>query len=332
MTKFWRFLILPAFIAAILFSGRVKAQQRSVLPHSQTVGELELVATFDGAMPAGVTVSEQGRIFVTFPRWGDDVPFTVGEVVEDKVIPYPNAKINSNNSQPQESLLSVQSVVVDPNNRLWMLDTGRPLFEAAAYGGPKLVGVDLERDSIFKTIVLPEDIATPTTYLNDVRFDLTRGEEGIAFISDSSSEGTNGIIVVDLASGKSWRRLGQHPSSLPEPNFVPRVEGEPLLNRPENGDPSFMTFGTDGIAIANDGTKLYYCALSGRQLYSVSLDALSNKSLTNEQVAATVEDMGEKGSSDGLESDSQGRIYITDYEHNSIRRRSPEAMAGMEET
>lgn len=113
---------------------------------------------------------------------------------------------------------------------------------------------------------------------------------------------------------------------------MPRVEGEPLLNCPENGDPSFMTFGTDGIAIANDGTKLYYCALSGRQLYSVSLDALSDESLTNEQVAATVEDLGEKGSSDGLESDSQGRIYITDYEHNSIRRRSPEAMAGMEET
>ena len=332
MNKFWRFLFLPAFIAVILFSGRVKAEQLLVLPHSQTVGELELVATFDGAMPAGVTVSEQGRIFVTFPRWGDDVPFTVGEVVDDKVIPYPNAELNSNNSQAQESLLSVQSVVVDPNNRLWMLDTGRPLFEPAAYGGPKLVGVDLAQDSIFKTIVLPEDVATPTTYLNDVRFDLTRGEEGIAFISDSSSEGTNGIIVVDLASGKSWRRLGQHPSSLPEPNFVPRVEGEPVLNRPENGDPSFMTFGTDGIAIANDGTKLYYCALSGRQLYSVSLDALSDENVTNEQVAATVEDLGEKGSSDGLESDSQGRIYITDYEHNSIRRRLPEAMAGMEET
>ena len=332
MAKFWRFSILFVLSIFVLFASSVKAAERSQLPHSQTVGELELVATFDGAMPAGVTVSQQGRIFVTFPRWGDDVPFTVGEVLENEVVPYPNAEINSNNSQPQKSLLSVQSVVVDSSNRLWMLDTGRLLFEPASFGGPKLVGVDLSNNSVFKTILLPEDVASPITYLNDVRFDLTRGEAGMAFISDSSAEGTNGIIVVDLASGKSWRRLGQHPSNLPESDFVPRVEGEPLLNRPEEGKPSYMTFGTDGIAIANDGTKLYYCVLSGRQLYSVSIDALADENLTESEVVATIENLGEKGASDGLESDSNGRIYITDYEHNAIRRRSPEAMAGSEET
>jgi sugar lactone lactonase YvrE len=45
-----------------------------------------------------------------------------------------------------------------------------------------------------------------------------------------------------------------------------------------------------------------------------------------------VENLGEKGASDGLESDSTGRIYITDYEHNAIRRRLPSAMAGSAET
>ena len=306
--------------------------QTNEIAKSQSLGELELVATFDGAMPAGVTVSQDGRIFVTFPRWGDDVPFTVGEVVNNKIVPYPNADINLQNSPPEDSLLSVQSVVVDPDNRLWLLDTGRPLFEPASYGQPKLVGVDLTDDSIFNTILLSEDVMLPTTYLNDVRFDLTRGTEGLAFITDSSSEGTNGIITVDLASGDSWRRLSKHPSTLPEANFVPRVEGRPLLNRPTDGEPSYMTIGADGIALSNDGTKLYYCVLSGRQLYSVSLDALSDRSLGELEVAATVEDLGEKGASDGMESDSMGRIYITDYEHNAIRRRSPLAMPGSEET
>jgi len=32
--------------------------------------------------------------------------------------------------------------------------------------------------------------------------------------------------------------------------------------------------------------------------------------------------LGEKGASDGLETDALGRIYITDYEHNAIRIRS----------
>ena len=330
MNKIWRFLGL-LFVTTVIFWGSVRAQLPE-LPQSQKIGELELVATFNGAMPTGVTVSQEGRIFVNFPRWGDDVPFTVGEVTNNEVVPYPNAQINSNNGQPQDSLLSVQSVVVDPNNRLWLLDTGRPLYEPASYGKPKLVGVDLASNSVIKTILFPEDIALPTTYLNDIRFDLTRGTEGMAFITDSSSDGTNGIIVVDLASGESWRKLDRHPSTLAEANFVPIVEGKPLLNRPENGEPNYMTIGADGIAIAADGSQLYYCVLSGRQLYSVSLDALADKNLSSEEVAATVENLGEKGASDGLESDSTGRIYITDYEHNAIRRRLPSAMAGSAET
>lgn len=331
MSKVWRFVFLLAIAIAILFWENAEAKIAD-LPQSQTIGTLELVATLDGAMPAGVTVSQEGRIFVSFPRWGDEVPYTVGEIIDERVIPYPNAEINSADSQLQNSLLSVQSVVVDPDDRLWLLDTGRPLFEPASFGKPKLVGVDLKQNRVFKTILLPEEVALPTTYLNDVRFDLTRGTEGMAFITDSSSEGTNGIIVVDLASGNSWRRLDKHPSTLAELNFVPRVEGQPLLNRPAEGQPSYMTIGADGIAIAADGSKLYYCVLSGRDLYSVSLDALADENISDAEVAATVENLGEKGASDGLESDSQGRIYLTDYEHNAIRRRLPQAMPGSEET
>lgn len=106
----------------------------------------------------------------------------------------------------------------------------------------------------------------------------------------------------------------------------------PLFNRPLDGEPSYMTFGADGIALSNDGSKLYYCVLSGRQLYSVSLNALRDRTLRESEVAATVEDLGDKGASDGMESDSMGRIYTTDYEHNAIRRRSPQDMAGSEET
>ena len=170
----------------------------------------------------------------------------------------------------------------------------------------------MTQNRIFQTILFPEDVAKPTTYLNDVRFDLTRGEAGMAFITDSSFSGTNGIIVVDLASGESWRKLDQHPSTLPETNFVPKVEGQPLLNRPADGEPNYMTVGADGIAMANDGSRLYYSVLSGRELYSVSVDALADQDMADSEVAATVVDLGAKGASDGLESDSQGRVYITD--------------------
>ena len=58
------------------------------------------------------------------------------------------------------------------------------------------------------------------------------------------------------------------------------------------------------------------------RLYSVSVDALIDRDVDDEAVATTVVDEGDKGSgADGLETDDQGRIYITAYEHDAILRR-----------
>ena len=193
------------------------------------------------------------------------------------------------------------------------------------YGGPKLVCVDLATDQVVQKILFPPDVALPTSYLNDVRFDLRRGGAGMAFVTDSSDRGANGIIVIDLASGESWRRLHDHPSTKPEglDTFLPIVEGRPFVQRQPDGTVKpAPAMGSDGIAIAADGTRLYYCPLAGHHLYSVSLDALSDPNATEQQVAATVQDLGDRGfASDGLEGDAQGRVYLTDYEHNAVQRR-----------
>jgi hypothetical protein len=67
------------------------SQAPEAVPRDTPIGHLESVATFNGPMPTGVTVSRTNRIFVNFPRWGDDVPFTVAEVVHDRTVPYPEA-------------------------------------------------------------------------------------------------------------------------------------------------------------------------------------------------------------------------------------------------
>jgi sugar lactone lactonase YvrE len=293
----------------------------------RAIGQLEVAATFSGPMPTGVTVANDGRIFVNFPKWGDNVDYTVAEVKDGKTVPYPSADINlyKNGDDQSDKLVSVQSVVVDPSGtRLWILDTGSIGFGTTSLGGPKLIAVDLNTNRVIKKIVFPADVALPTTYLNDVRFDLHRGGEGMAFITDSTSSGPNGIIVVDLATGKNWRRLNDHPSTKPDPEFVPVVEGEILEMRIPGQPPARFAVGSDGIAISPDGKTLYYCPLTSRHLYSVSVDALSDQSRSDAEVAATVKDLGEKGGAgDGLESDAQGRVYLSDYEHNAIRRRSP---------
>jgi sugar lactone lactonase YvrE len=294
----------------------------------EPVGTLEVVHTFTGPMPTGVSVSHTGRIFVNFPKWGDEVPATVVELRDGAEAPFPDQDWNSPAGKDDAgAFVSVQSIVVDPADRLWVLDTGSPMFEPTQPGGPKLVRVDLGTDTVAQTITFAPDVALPSTYLNDVRFDLRRGTAGIAYITDSSDSGPNGIIVVDLASGEAWRRLHDHPSTKAQPltEFRPMVEGRPFLERPADGEPKPVMMGSDGIAIAADGSRLYYCPLMSRKWYSVATDALVDRSVSDEDVAATVVDEGDRGgASDGLETDDAGRLYTTSYEHNAVLRRLPD--------
>ena len=294
-------------------------------------GRLEVVHAFDdGPMPTGVSVSHTGRIFVNFPKWGDDVRATVVELVGGNAVPYPNLAINqpAHDADP-DALVSVQSVVVDPADRLWILDTGSPMFRPTEHGGPKLVCVDLASDRVIQKILFDPEVALPTTYLNDVRFDLRQGEGGVAYITDSSDQGPNGIIVVDLATGEAWRRLHDHPSTKAAPlsTMVPMAEGRAFAERSPGQPPKPVTMGSDGIAISHDGERLWYCPLISRRWYSVATAALRDRSIGDNEAAATVVDEGDKGgAADGLESDERGRLYATNWEHNAITRRRPDGI------
>ncbi|GAA3635101.1 L-dopachrome tautomerase-related protein [Microbacterium awajiense] len=273
----------------------------------------ELVAELHDNMPTGITVADDGRIFVSFPRWGDDVPFTVGEIVDGVVRPYPDAAVNRwGEGDPTSQFVSVQSVVMDPVGHLWLLDTGAPSFGAVRPGGAKLIEIDPATDRIVRVIHPSDEAMTPTTYLNDVRFDFSRGEAGVAYITDSQPTGA--IIVVDLASGESWARLRGHSSTAATDQFRAIVQG---VVRPN------YKVGADGIALGSDGTRLFYCPLSSRRLYSVDTAALLDRDQDDDAVAGTVRDLGDKGASDGLETDTAGNLYATAWEHSAVLRRTP---------
>ena len=315
-------------LSGITAKAQATSQQASEdLPRERYTGNIEPVATFSGAMPTGVTVSQEGRIFVNFPRWGDQVPFTVAEVRNGQPVAYPDEATNRlDTAHARETFVSVQSVVIDPRDRLWVLDTGSLSFAPVVAGGPKLVGIDLKTNRIFRTIEFPSDVALTTSYLNDVRFDLKRGQEGVAYITDSTDKGPNGIVVVDLATGKSRRRLNDHPSTKAAPGFLGFVEDEAMMQRKPGQPPQPVKIGSDGIAISSDGARLFYSPLASRRLYSVSTDALLDERMSETQVAATVTDHGDKPASDGLDSDAQGRVYATAYELNGIVRRRSDGL------
>lgn len=281
----------------------------------------QTVHEFTGPMPTGVAVSKRGRIFVTYPRWGDPVKATVVEIKDGKEISFPNPVLNRlSKAQGDQRFISVQSVVVDAKDRLWAVDTGSVKFGLTRPGGPKLWCFNLATNKVERVYKFPENVALPTTYLNDVRFDLTRGGAGYAFITDSSDKGPNGIIVLDLASGKSWRRLSDHPSTKAEPKTMPTAEGYGLLKRNKDGTDERVKLGSDGIAIFPRRDELVYCPLVSNTLYSVPISALIDPNRTDDEVATLVSAKATKPGSDGLLEGPNGELWITDFENAQVRR------------
>jgi sugar lactone lactonase YvrE len=199
-------------------------------------------------------------------------------------------------------------------------------------GGGKLVAFDLSAKNVsapVQTIVFPPHVAYPETFLNDIRFDLRAGK-GVAYITDSSTQGRAGLIVVDLGSGRSWRHLDAHPSTLPEEGLVTAYNGVPFYPVMPGGDfpgvYSQLTVGADSLAISADGAWIYYAPLASRTWYRVPTAVLRVPSAgpgstpTAAMMArSAVQTLGGRPShSDGLREAGDGTIYLTAPEREGI--------------
>jgi hypothetical protein len=79
-----------------------------------------------------------------------------------------------------------------------------------------------------------------------MRPNVTASRNGIAYIVDSSNEGRNGFIMIDLGTGESWRQLNQHPSVLRVYADVPSYNGIPFYLREKGYPIGFQPEGLDG--------------------------------------------------------------------------------------
>lgn len=87
-----------------------------------------------------------------------------------------------------------------------------------------------------------------------------------------------------------------------------------------------MRTGADGIALAADRKTLYWCPLTGRDLYCLDTSLLQDMSTPHEAIEKAVVDLGDKGgtNSDGLGADNKGNIYYTMLEGQGIGIYNPE--------
>lgn len=275
--------------------------------------QLEEVASFPNQQVTGVAVSKSGRVFVNFPDWSDDHTISVAEVVNGQPQPFPNDEMN----QPGPAgshFVCVQSVYVDADDNLWILDPAAPKMKEIVPGGPKLIKVDLKTNQVVQIIPFGENIAPKKSYLNDVRIDT---KAGVAFITDS---GIGAIVVLDLITGNARRLLEDNQSTKAEKDVKLTVDGRQLLDQEKKTAPQIHS---DGIALDRENNYLYYHALTGRTLYRIKTDYLKDPKISKKDLSAKVEKLGSTPAPDGMLEGPGGVIYLTALEKNAIVRFNP---------
>jgi sugar lactone lactonase YvrE len=276
--------------------------------------ELQEVASFPDKQLTGVGVSTRsGRIFVNFPYWSDDHSISVAEIVNGQPKPFPNDEWNK--AGPAGShFVCGQSVVVDDQDNLWVLDPAAPKMQEVVKGGPKLVKIDLATNQVVQTIPFGENVAPKKSYLNDVRID-TR--TNTAFITESAD---GAIIVVDLKSGKARRLLDGHSSTQPERDVKLVVDGKALIDQQKKTPPQVAS---DGIALDVRNGYLYYHALTGHTLYRIKTSSLTDQKLGKQELESKVENVGQTPAPDGMLEAPDGSVYLTDLEGSAVVRWDP---------
>jgi sugar lactone lactonase YvrE len=257
----------------------------------------------------GIALTEEGRMFISYPRWSDEVTTSVAEITKTGLQFYPDGNWNSYDSttSPKDHFVCVQSLYVDAGEFLWILDAANPKFKGIVEGGAKLVKIDPETNHVVQQVVFDKSVLRKDSYLNDVRVDAGRN---FAYITDS---GIGGLLVVDLTKKQVRRVLDKHPSTHSDSTDIV-IDGKPY-RRPDGSRPYVHA---DGIELDSTGKYLYYHALNGQNLYRIESQYLRDTTLTEEQMGAKVELVKKTGPVDGMLFDKKGNLYLSGLEQKAI--------------
>jgi hypothetical protein len=281
----------------IRYGGGEHFEDRTTAPE-MPASVLETVADLD-LPPGNIAVSEQGRIFFTFhPEAKPEV--NVAELVEGEPLPYPK------NLPDELAYQSVLSLRVDRENRLWILDNAHH-----GRGTPRIIAVDLAADRVVHHHDFASSIAGLGSHLNDFQ---VSPDGSTIYIADASILRKNPALVIYDVAGKSARRvLEGHESVVPD-DYVPVVQGRRMVVlgifavRP----------GVDSIALDRKGEWLYFAPVTDDYMHRVKRIDLDNPALSAPELAERVERFAQKTMSDGITTDNEGNIYLSDADESAI--------------
>ena len=288
-------------------------------------------ATFAGSVSApiaGLHFDAKGLAYVSTPRLvAPGAPATLSRLntaVQNgpaQLTAFPSPQGNAVDGPPEQSLRNVLGFYVDRHNGwLWALDMGFVAGESEApHGAQKVLVLDLASGRTVRRFGLDSVADRNGSFLNDIAVDERRR---VAYISDSGMRSAPhnqvGLIVLDFDTGKVNRVLDRHPSLQVETGVKVMSHGTEVWS----GQP--LLLGINGIALSPSGDTLYWTVTTGTLAHAVPTAVLRQSGSSDAQIAAKIVNLGPVGgNTDGIVTDDQGNLFITDVSRNGIVQYQP---------
>jgi len=266
-----------------------------------------------------VALTRHNTLFLGLPRYAADKPTpSLARLESDgTLVAFPGNSWNewAPGKDGREAFVYLNSVHIFEDDTIWCVDQGSVSagvfpaeYAVPQTGAQKLVQLDSKSGAILRIIRFDDTILPPGAQMNDLRF---HGNK--MYISDS---GLGGIIIHDLQSGKTVRRLSGKKALLASAAKVPAI-----LAHIKGGD-VFHPPNSDMIEITSEGKWLYWAAPTG-PLYRLETRLLNDADVSEEQLQQAIERVYDNNFAGGCCMDSLGNVYFSETITHNITLLSP---------
>lgn len=260
-----------------------------------------------------VALTRGNTLFLGLPRHDIHVatPSVAKRLADGSLAPFPGNGWNK--WQPgqdgRDAFVYVNGLHVFDDDTVWCVDQGTAGGRKTSLpGAQKLVQLDSDSGAVLRILRFDARILPPGAQINDVRkFGNT------LYISDS---GLGALIVHDLASGRTWRRLSGYKRLQASPVAIPEILKKKLKGRP------FHPPDSDMIEVTADGRWLYWAAPTG-PFYRIETALLRNDGLTDDTLAAHIQHVADIPFTSGCSMDTVGNLYLSETGTGHLTLLSP---------
>jgi hypothetical protein len=263
-----------------------------------------------------VAATRDGTLFVGMPRWNitKQTPSLARVDSPTQLTPFPGGEWN--NWAPGKAVanafVQVNSVHVFNDDTVWIVDQGAPDNQTTLPGAAKVAQFDAKTGKALRVLRFDASILPKGAVMNDLRLYDNR-----VYITDA---GVGGLIIHNLGTGKTLRRLHNRPL-LRQPADRPiRATGGRFYEDAAGKRPQVHA---DMLEVTPDGEWLLFSTPSS-DMYKIPRKLLEDPTMTDDELERHIVKAFEKGTINGTCIDSLGNVYLGQVESRSIAIVAPD--------